>query len=277
MRTNKPTAWLLLLLTCCLMTNQLNAQKAYLSVSAGYALPMGQQTLTGISFSNYTVVSNGAISRQAAVSLGAGMNWGASVGYLFNKNLGAELSFSYLKGAEQTAQNVYPTESTHYSLQSNAIRMIPSLVITCKVGGVNPYARLGLLISNGYVTYGTTTITDEGSSETVVEMKGGTGLGVSSAMGAAVKLNKKLSVFGELNLISLAYAPTRSEMTRFTYLGTDLLSNLTVCERKKIFVDELISDYTQPQSDSEPTQELKHNLPFSSFGINIGLRISLDQ
>lgn len=155
------------------------------------------------------------------------------------------------------------------------LRMIPSVVLACHLGEINPYAKFGLVIGNGYVTYEMVDNAGGNITETVTKLNGSAALGLSSAIGAIVKLNKLFSVFGELNGISLTYSPAKSEITKYTYLGADLLPNLTVCEKEKKYVSELIYDYDNPSLESEPTRELKHSLPFGSFGFSVGLRISL--
>ena len=72
----------------------------------------------------------------------------------------------------------------------------------------------------------------------------------------------------------MSYAPTKGETTLATYNGIDELSTMTTNEKETEFVDSYTYNSASPTSDSQPDTDLKIRLPFGSFGINVGLKIS---
>ena len=71
----------------------------------------------------------------------------------------------------------------------------------------------------------------------------------------------------------MSYSPTKGEITESSYNGVSDLADMTTNDKMIDFVDKVTYDNT-PTNDGAPAQELKETYPFSSFGINIGLKYS---
>ncbi|MHB1278619.1 MAG: outer membrane beta-barrel protein [Bacteroidia bacterium] len=258
-----------------LSANTLFAQGGYVNFNVGYGLKMGSQNLEYFGFYNYSNTGNSTTSEQVFVSLGKGLNVGASFGYMFNKNIGAELGVSYLLGGKSTVKDSYPNGSrAEYTLSSNMLRIFPSLVIATGFEKINPYAKFGVVIGSGSVKY---EIVDyDGGDVTKMKMKlnGGIAFGLSSGIGALFNLSEKMAFYGELNMVNLSYAPKKGEVTKFTFNGVNYTGDMTTREREVEFVDRYTYNPSNPPSDSQPSQELKQKLPYGSIGLNIGLRIN---
>ncbi len=260
----------LMVFVISLFTNNLFAQGAYVNINTGYGLSMSTQNLYYFDFYNYTSGSNSSTYEQVNVSLGKGLNLGGAFGYLFNENIGVELGISYLLGGKSNAKDKYSDGSTDYTLSSRMLRVNPSLVIASGFENINPYAKFGLIIGSGSIMYEYID-NDEGDIDVLkMKLNGGIALGLSSGIGAMFHLSDNMSFFGELNMVNLSYAPTKGKVTEATSNGADELPDMTTREKEIEFVD----SYTDNSHDSQPRKELKQKLPFGSFGVNIGLRIS---
>ena len=207
------------------------------------------------------------------VSFGKGLNFGGTFGVMFNENIGAELGLSYLLGGKSEAKDIYPMGTTDYTLSSNMFRIIPSLVIASGLDGVNPYAKFGLIIGIGSIMYD---VEDNDAGDiTILKFKfdGGVALGLNAGIGATFSLSDNMSLFGEINVVNLSYAPDKSELTEATDNGVDFLIDLTTNDKEIEFVDSFTDNFSTPTPDSQPDKQLKQKFPFGSIGINVGFRI----
>jgi len=258
-----------------LFTNNIYAQGTYIDFNVGYGFRISSQNIEWPEFHNFMIVNSSVTSEQVNVSLGKGFSLGGAFGYMFNKNIGAELGVSYLIGGKSKAQNNYTNDKIDYTLSSKMLRINPSIVISSGFDGINPYAKFGLIIGSGSIMYEYNDNNDGNIEITKMKMNGGLALGLSSSIGVLFNLNDKMSFFGELNMINLSYAPTKGEIIEATYNGTDELPKMTTSEKEIEFVDSYTYNLNNPPSDSQPRKELKHKMPFGSFGINFGLKIGL--
>jgi hypothetical protein len=253
------------------------AQGAYLNVNSGYSTSMSSQNLSG--FENSTFDSYSMKSEQINFSFGKGLNFGADFGYMFNKNLGAEIGVSYLIGGNTISTRTQPNYTSEMTISSKMLRINPSLVITSGFEKINPYAKFGLILGSGYVISSSNQeisgFSGQQSSYQSFKLSGGIAIGLTSGIGALYKINDKLSFFGELNMINLSYAPTKGIKTDFRIDGVDMLPSLTTRQKETEYLDSftLTSSNSNPPT-SEPSKELKQKLPFGSFGLNIGLRVN---
>ena len=254
------------------------AQGAYLNINSGYATSMSSQNLSGFENSTFEFYSNSYSmkSEQINFSFGKGLNFGADFGYMFNKNLGAEIGVSYLIGGNTISTRTQPNNSTEITVSSKMLRINPSLVITSSFEKINPYAKFGLILGSGYVILSSNQeISGQQSNSESIKLSGGIAIGLTSGIGAIYKINDKLSFFGELNMINLSYAPTKGIKTDFRIDGVDMLPSLPTRQKETEYLDSftVTSSNSNPQ-DSEPSKELKQKLPFGSFGLNLGLRVN---
>jgi opacity protein-like surface antigen len=263
-----------MVLVISLFTDNLHAQGAYVNINAGYGLKMSSQNLPDYNMNNLTMDSTSSKLEQINASLGKGFNVEGAFGYMFTKNIGAELGISYLLGAKVKAKATYMDGSiADYTLSAQMFRINPSVIIACGFNKINPYAKLGLIIGFGSITY-KEDHNESGSTEVMeTKLNGGMAFGLNAGAGVIFKLTKLLSLFGEINMVNLSWAPTKGKMTEYNLNGTDQLPNLKTSEKEIDFVDHYTIDSKNPRPDSEPRQELKQKFPFGSVGLNIGLKI----
>ena len=254
------------------------AQGAYLNINSGYATSMSTQNLSGFENSTFEFYLNSYSLKHEQIffSFGKGLNFGADFGYMFNKNLGAEIGVSYLIGGNTISTLTQPNNSTEITVSSKMLRINPSLVITSSFEKINPYAKFGLILGSGYVILSSNQeISGQQSNSESIKLSGGIAIGLTSGIGALYKINDKLSFFGELNMINLSYGPTKGIKTDFRIDGVDMLPSLPTRQKETEYLDSFTetSSNSNPQ-DSEPSKKLKQKLPFGSFGLNLGLRVN---
>jgi hypothetical protein len=259
-----------LVVTGCLFSTSVFAQDFYFTAGGGYGFGMSTQNLPG--FYNSRSNNDSATYEQINISLGKGLNFGASFGYMFREYLGAEIGISYLLGSKTQVKDITDYGESVYSYSASMLRLVPSIVVSAGLDKVNPYAKFGLIIGIGSVSNDLTNDEDSSFVEKNYVMNGGVAFGCSAAAGVLVKLNKHFSFFGEINLVNLSYAPTKGELIHATYNNNDMLPGMSVKEKETEYVNNYTYNYQTPSPEDQPNKELKNRLPFGSIGINVGVQ-----
>ena len=267
-----------------LLTSQLFAQGLFVKLNTGYSLSSNN---SGDYFYNTTYTDNGYSRELVNRSLSTGLNFGGSVGYMFNSNLGFELGLSYLKGLASTTSSEYDGygEFEQSEISSSMFRIAPSIVLIADMPNLNPYARFGVILGSGKIKEGyslhyigkkSLNATNADYDEIVeYEYSGSLAFGFSGSLGVLYGLSEKLSFFGEVNFSNMSYAPEKRKMVKFNLYGEDILSDLTVRDKEIIFVNKLTYEWEGNQPSDQPSKELKRSYPFGNYGVNFGLRIGL--
>ncbi|MEO8760897.1 MAG: outer membrane beta-barrel protein [Bacteroidia bacterium] len=253
-----------------------SAQGLYAGLNGGYGFNLASQNLA-VNNAN----GNGTSNSYELVkgSFGKGVNFGANVGYMFNKNIGAELGISYLLGSkfESTFSKGVNYYTRNQFLSGKMLRLMPSIRITSGEGKLKPYLRLGIVIGLGGKITSTETEVFTGASptsETTWEYKGGVSFGFAGAVGLNYQISNKIAVFGECGFISQSWAPTKGVLTKDNQNGVDVLPTLTTSQKQTDFVSKYSESFVTPANTSEPSKQLKAYSPFSSLGFNIGIQFN---
>jgi hypothetical protein len=261
------------------------AQGLYVNAGAGYGFPASPYLMAEnmdyywdgeYGTRNYEIVKGSG-------SFGKGMQVGAIVGFMFNLHIGAELGTSYLLGGNienkyewnnDTSSSIY-----EYTMSAKMLRFTPALKMTIGNGNIKPYMRTGLVmgVAGKIIHTGKTTNTDIFGTETYEiekELTNGISLGFAGALGVDFMLSDNISLFAEMSIITQSWAPEKEEWTKYTIDGEDHLDDLTTRIKEIEYVDSYSYD-SGPINENLPRQELKIYYPFSSVGINAGVRITL--
>lgn len=258
------------------------AQQAYTAISIGYGTGLPVYSLGSSTKTN----PGGTINTLEKGNYGQGLSYGLKGGYMFSKNVGAELGMSYFIGtkkefiisnldADTSSGTVTQTEGTTTLDKIKMFRLNPAVKLTLG-DEVRPYLRMGIIIGlgTGYTSVEESIVTTSGSNndttamEITKEYSGGAAFGFNSAFGVDIDLIDNLVLFGELSFSSLSWAATESKITRHVYNGVDLVPMANPASLKTKYVDE----FTQPGFSSNSGQTaLKTYLPFGSFGITAGV------
>jgi hypothetical protein len=272
---------LIMVFAISLFASNIFAQGAYVGFNAGYGFGMGSFTASN---STYTQKTIGYTRTEDAVNLsfGKGLNIAGTFGYMFNKNVGAELGISYLIGGKTTITDkaTYTNSSSldTYNYSASMLRINPTIVVTAGLEGINPYAKFGVIVGFGSYTVDNVSSTTNtlGTTEDLFTEKysGGMAIGVNAGVGAFYNLSDNLALFGELNMVNLSYAATKSIFTVNSINGEDQLSTMTTSQKETNYVDSYTYDSAATVSTSTASSGQKAKVPFGSFGINIGVKFS---
>ena len=271
-----------------MLTTQMNAQSdkgLFFSINGGYNFSSASQNLGSNSTFTTSSIATTSSTELVSGSFGKGLNFGGAIGYMFNKNIGAELGINYLIGGETknsditNSPNNITNDETKYS--SKMLQFRPTIILTAGMDKINPYAKFGMLIGSGSFnisdnstessTFGNTTTTE--TKEKAYKYDGDLAVGFQSALGLSYNVNEKIAIFGELNLVNLSYAPSKRSLTTDTKNGVDKLPTRSIKETQTEYVDSYNTSEAIPATSSN--KDLKRYFAFSSFGINFGLKYSL--
>jgi opacity protein-like surface antigen len=252
------------------------AQNVYLKVNGGYNFGT---TSISESAANQQQVSTVTTYEKSNIKFGKGFQFAASVGLMFNKYIGTELQIGYLLGTnskiKQTNANAGSINETNLSYSSNMLSFTPSLVLTPGFDKLNPYARFGMCLGLTKVSVeseskSTNLSGNVNSNEAGWQLSGGLGLGFTSSLGVAFKLNDKFTLFAELSNSTIMYKPKKGEIVLSKTNGVDDLATYTVSEKETEFVDEYTYDSSATQDKTKPTKEIRPNLSLGGMGFQIG-------
>ncbi len=107
--------------------------------------------------------------------------------------------------------------------------------------------------------------------KTTFELDEGIPIGFQGSLGGLYKINDKISLFGEMDLISLSYSPEKGSYTKFEKNGVDVLSSMAVQSREVEFVDSFSTSATPPSSN-QPSKTPVVPFSFNSIGLNVGVQ-----
>ncbi len=252
----------------------------YLSFNTGYNLESNKQNNQVIYGGNpVPLISSNQISDAKSdfsvpsFSLGKGFNAQANVGYQWNQNIGLELGINYLWGGKTNfKQTSYNGNFTNTSISSTMLQFKPALVLQTQLEKINLYTKIGAVVGTGSIIIEQTEHTNFSNSTLKETMDGGLAFGYQGSLGVSYPLNDKISLFGELNLVSLNYAPTKGIFNEFTTNGIDQLAGMDINEKEFEYVKTINDDL---ENVNAPTKLIKTTYSYSSIGMNVGIKYSL--
>lgn len=267
-----------LLLVGTLTGNKALAQ-LYGQINTGYAFAMGEHGVT-YNFSSVNTSSGSSYTTESVkVSFGKGVGFGAGLGYMFTDNFGFEVNADYLSGGKFEAKDIStsqfapdPSVDT-YTMSANMLRVMPAIVIKTGDGALKPYAKFGLVLGFGKIKETDEEVQGNNKEIREFEYSGGLALGFNSSFGVEMGISDKLTLFGEMRYVGLNYAPTKGELTKEEINGVDHISERSVYYREVEFKEKITEDSTSPD-ETKPDQASKTSVPFSSIGVNVGLKFN---
>lgn len=277
---NKWILALLLLIAFGFSSQNLAAQKMYLSLDAGYGTKISTQDNSWY-YTNIDAENGVHTYEVVRFSLGQGTQAGASFGYMFTENMGFELKLSFLAGTPckahynnvDTSTNVFSHMS--YSFGAKMVRINPSLFITTGSGKLRPYMKFGFIFSKGSLEeiHEGTDYSGDFIKRTYLYNKGAA-FGLSSAVGTTFAISDKISLFGEIHLINMSYSPKKMQLTECSENGLDVLPSMSAEDKESVFVESYDFDFNNQPPATEPRTELERNYSLNSVGLNLGVRLS---
>jgi hypothetical protein len=208
-------------------------------------------------------------------SFGKGVGFDGTIGYK-GENLGIEVGVSYFlnSSVETTTKYFYPSYSVNYSssYESTMLAISPCFVFVTSVGF---YGRAGAILGFPTLANKSHYTVSNNLYDYTFEYSGNTALGFTGAVGFAIN-GGGIKLYLEADVVSLTWAPTSAEVTEWKMNGRDVLSGLTVSQKKVKF--EETTTFTNPSSaaSSNPNVESvqsKTYHPYSSVGLKAGIMI----
>lgn len=256
-----------------------NAQGFFAELDAGYGFSMAGMEIDYNSTTNDNGTDISWTDEVVSGSFGKGMNFGLNLGYMLNENFGLGLNTNYLMGGKY--ETTYDYTATGYSssskstFQGKMIRLTPSVIVKGS-GDVAPYARLGIAMGVGSkVMYSSDYSNSDGDTEKYsYELNQGMAFGASAEVGADITLSDNLSLLACVRGVNMSWSPNHGEITEYIMDGVDVMPQLTVRDKETNFVKESTGSTGTTPNESQPSEDLKFYLPFSSLGLNISLRYS---
>ena len=227
-----------------------SGQNLYLNLGAGYAFPSASQVIDV----SHTSTNN----ENVYGSFGKGVNIKGGIGLMFSDHLGAELGFSYLIGSSY----VVVDDAVLYTYKGKMFRIMPGLKFTFG-DDVKPYAKFGVVFGlGGEVEAEVNGIAGNNVITGTEKLSGGSSAGWFGAFGIDFRAGDNLSVFVELEGISQSWTPEKYDESITLVNGNVAVTQV----ESRILVDNL--------PDGASGQSLAPVEPFSSIGINAGIKLS---
>jgi len=266
-----------------LFSNSLMAQ-FYFRAGAGYAFPQAGQSIDGTSTPYSGTRSGTTYSTAFSVknaSLSSGVQGAIGCGYMFSDHIGVELSAVVgLANTKYTFTDNNVNYGGYQSTENNIVQandpiiVSPSLVL--QTGGSSPwnaYTRWGLALPlNSRIAYeqvyyiASQAVTDD----YIFGVKSSFSLGVTAAAGLQYTINDRMTVWGELSVLSMSLYIKEMDLQSVSENGQGVsLASVggphTVKYSKNATVD---TNYTQLPTYSQP---------FSNIGLSFGISMRLSE
>ena len=256
-------------------TNAQSDKGFYMNVNSSYNMGTGNVDYLKSSFLgmfNSTETSSSRTEELVKVNLGKGINVGANFGYMFTKNIGFELGANYLLGSKiKASQTSYTGDYGNSEIYAKMIQINPTLVFRSGFEKINPYAKVGMVLGSGKIINNQNHKNGEDVTNTTLELDGGTPIGFHASIGTLYNINNKIALFGEVNLVSLEYAPKKGNFTKYIKNGEDILPLLQTRVKEVEFSDSF-TETGEESNPNEPSKAAFIPFSFSSFGINVGIQ-----
>lgn len=289
---------IILFIVIGIFSQTLVAQKVYVKLNAGYNFANGNQFEP---FTDSRSIRNSDGDRTStesvvkAASLGKGFDFGITAGYKFHENMSIELGLSYLVGGKINTES-YTKELGYYGgdnsehiyerkaeFKANMLKINPSICLNLGADKIDPYIKVGVLLGIGKINYNlartSSNVEDSqdfsynstSNSISKYEFNGSFAFGYNAGIGVVYKLDDHLSLFGEVNFVSMRYSPSKGKITKMEQNGVDQLSDMTTYETEVDFVEEITSNSSSVHDEDQADKSLKVSFPFSSVGLNVGI------
>jgi hypothetical protein len=238
--------------------NIASAQGLFFTGNAAYGLTAGSQYI-GLNHDSNVRHHEGVYG-----SLGEGLRFGGSIGFMFSQYVGMEVGGAYLQGKTFEWNDV--TAKITDKATGSGILIIPSILVSAKGGSVVPYARLGAVVGLVKVKNEENVNTTGNVISFKSEESGGVAIGYTGGLGIIFAASSNLGIFIEGSLINMSYSPEKEEAKEYTVNGRDQLS--TINPKSRDFKD----SYTAT-GVNDPMLGVRR--PFGSFGVVAGIRLMI--
>lgn len=259
-------------------------QHSYLQIGLGYGTTFGPgfqpasdsyRTSTGVST---TVTEN--------LSFGKGFQFAGIFGWEWNEFFATECAVSYLLGSTFRSNYTNDIQGNYYSLaetiEGRMLRFVPTVKVFGGKRNLRPYAKAGLILGLGTTcNYSQKIGSNVGGSYQNIEVTGritgGISYGFMGAFGLDIAINPKYRFFTELAVFAQTYIPEKDIIETYEINKRNYFGSLSTRDKETRFVDEITQQDLNNSNTNSANKQIKIYLPFSSIGLNIGMKFYLNK
>jgi len=278
---------------CCfilssLATIHVATAQFYFKAGLGYAIPQSGQTMDGTAtpYNGTMTINSNALTQTYSIksaSFSAGAHGFLGIGYLISNHAGIELHGDFGLSTKKytfTINNVMLNGvESNVNIEQKAKGLFilsPSLVLQTGGESVNLYTRIGVALPiNSKINANQIQSNLPGTGAPSVynfglQVTNSFSPGFSAAAGVRYKLSDKISIWGELSVLSLNLYIKESALKSFTYNGRSQNLSYVTSPHVVKYSKNVIVDSNQA---SLPT----YTQPFSNAGLNVGISFNLSE
>ncbi len=249
----------------------------YGKAGLGYAIPQAGQTLdgSGTPFSGTSNNTTGNFDIKSA-SLTSGLSGFFGIGYMHTRHIGVEIDANlgllqqkYSYTISNIEINGVPSSATITQQARLPVIISPSLVLQTDGSKYNIYTRFGLALPlKTNVEQHVIQRNDPGTGATTVNdftftLKNNFSVGFTGAAGVQYRMNKYMSIWGEVSMLSLSPYIKKADLTAVTSNG--------VSYNPSMVSGQTHITYTKSgTTDSTGVVQPAYAQPFSNFSFNVG-------
>lgn len=280
-----------------------NAQEFYIRGGVGFVAESGKTEfnnadpngLTGIQQSTDITVGADGVARVKSLNgtLGGGVKYNLTGGYMFNQFIGAELGFNYFSGSDKTIGKLTsPGVQSEEIARIRGLDVVPAIYLTPGFAKLNPYARIGaIMTAAGKLDIETNVNQTNGGGEGTdirvrakSEVESKFSVGFVGALGVTYPIGPKMQVFGEVEFKNFSIKSKSAEIVEYETTAVtngqavlvpgQQLADLPVYEKKFIFEDNFSQSTTTPPDENQPRKIPTQFVNTGGIGVNVGIRYS---
>jgi len=252
------------------------AQKIYIRGGLGVAVSTAADFTSDINNNS----SGDLIITSKKQGLGTGLPFVLAAGYRLNEHFAFELGVDYFYGFSNKQKFESNNTATESKWNGQMLSIVPAFVMSLPLDKFKPYARLGLklgVLNSMTVTHHESDNNPLPPTSTVIDSKirnyGGIAVGVQAAVGTDFKLSDLLSLFGEIQVDGISWAPKHGKYTEYSINGVDNMGSMAVKANQWNYVKEIDGSKTIP--DDQPNEYNKVNDQFGNVALVLGVKVNL--
>jgi hypothetical protein len=210
--------------------------------------------------------------------LGTGLPFILAAGYNLNEHFSIELGIDYFYGFTYKQTFKSANSSSASKGHGQMLSLVPAFVMSIPLDKFKPYARLGLKLGilNSVVSENHLVpllSNPSGTTDNKIKNYGGIAVGVQAAVGTDFKLSDLLSLFGEIQVDGISWAPKHGKYVEYSVNGVDQLGSRTVKDNEWNYVKVVDGSKTIP--NDQPNEYNKMNDHFGNVGLVLGVKVNL--
>jgi hypothetical protein len=255
-----------------------SAQSFYGSFSGGYVFYSRIDQPPSYFVNSYHQVTSPWFWQLESFDFQDGFHADVTLGQMLTKNVGYELSGSYLKPLSVDNNSSVGDRI----LSGQFVQTAAKVVVSIPYKRFDFYAKVGINVAMGKMQFHQSFKHDGSSSLSfseatlVYEYQHGVSLGFTGSLGMNFPVSKRFSVFSEITFNNQVYSPKSGKMIEFTADGVDQLAYLNEPYFSEIdFGEESEWQYYNSDDKTQPQKLYSRGFSLGGIGLTVGMRFVL--